>query len=156
MQGSSDSGKGGSDFTTPVLEDDKGKACARAGSRRTSTSSATASVSSVTMESAAAQVADNAEEQASESASVDAASAADAPNQMVVHEFAIPLHLVGRLIGKHGCFVAQIKAETDSQIQVKKHPLQHKYKLCSLEGRYSQKQYLVLLKISQQHQICIL
>jgi len=110
-----------------VLEEDgdKNKGRARTGSRRTSTSSATASTSSETMDAAAG---------GGTEADKQVAGAA-AANQIMVYEFAIPMHLVGRLIGKHGCFVAQIKTETRSQIQVKKHPDQNKFKLCSLEGR---------------------
>jgi hypothetical protein len=124
-QGSSDSGKGGSDVTTPVLEEGGDKNKRTGSSRRTSTSSATASTSSEHMDAAAAASAEGGDKQG---------AAAAASNQIMVYEFAIPLHLVGRLIGKHGCFVAQIKTETRSQIQVKKHPDQHKFKLCSLEG----------------------
>ncbi|XP_069672065.1 A-kinase anchor protein 1, mitochondrial [Periplaneta americana] len=51
-----------------------------------------------------------------------------------VYEFVLPQHLVGRLIGRHGCFVHQIKAKTNASILIKRHPDTHKLKICAVEG----------------------
>lgn len=51
-----------------------------------------------------------------------------------VYEFVIPQHLVGRLIGRHGCFVHQIKAKTNASILIKRHPDTYKLKICAVEG----------------------
>lgn len=40
----------------------------------------------------------------------------------IIHEFVIPQNLVGRLIGRHGAFVHQIKAKTNANILIKRHP----------------------------------
>lgn len=51
-----------------------------------------------------------------------------------VYEFVLPQHLVGRLIGRHGCFVHQIKAKTNASILIKRHPDTQKLKICAVEG----------------------
>lgn len=52
-----------------------------------------------------------------------------------IHEFLIPQQLVGRLIGRHGAFVHQIKERTGAHILIKKHPEQLKtVKVCAVEG----------------------
>lgn len=54
-----------------------------------------------------------------------------------LYEFVIPQTLVGRLIGKHGSFVAEIKEKTHAHIIIKKHPSSNKSKLCSIEGKWN-------------------
>lgn len=51
-----------------------------------------------------------------------------------LYEFIIPQSLVGKLIGRHGSFVTQIKEKTNAHIVVKKHPSNNKLKVCSVEG----------------------
>ncbi|KDR20045.1 uncharacterized protein LOC110829398 [Zootermopsis nevadensis] len=51
-----------------------------------------------------------------------------------VYEFVLPQHLVGRLIGRHGCFVHQIKEKTNASIFIKRHPDTQKLKICAVEG----------------------
>lgn len=51
-----------------------------------------------------------------------------------LYEFIIPQSLVGKLIGRHGSFVTQIKEKTNAHIVVKKHPTNNKLKVCSIEG----------------------
>ncbi|KAJ9574991.1 hypothetical protein L9F63_007819, partial [Diploptera punctata] len=51
-----------------------------------------------------------------------------------VYEFVLPQHLVGRLIGRHGCFVHQIKTKTNANILIKRHPETPKLKICAVEG----------------------
>lgn len=54
----------------------------------------------------------------------------------IVYEFVIPQQLVGRLIGRFGCFVAEIKEKTHAHILIKKHPTNNKLKVCAIEGKY--------------------
>lgn len=54
-----------------------------------------------------------------------------------VYDFLLPQLLVGRLIGRHGSFVHEIKAKTNASILIKKHPETTKQKICSVEGVYS-------------------
>ncbi|XP_053625004.1 A-kinase anchor protein 1, mitochondrial isoform X2 [Plodia interpunctella] len=51
-----------------------------------------------------------------------------------IHQFIIPQTLVGLLIGKHGSFVAQIKAKTGASVYVRRHPDSVKQKICAVEG----------------------
>ncbi|XP_072381189.1 KH domain-containing protein akap-1 [Diabrotica undecimpunctata] len=83
-EGSSDSGKGGSDVATPP---------------------------------------------ASRTPGIDVSS-----NVRTLYEFVIPQSLVGKLIGRHGCFVTQIKDKTNALIIVRAHPTNNKMKLCLVEG----------------------
>lgn len=85
MQGSSDSGKGGSDFATPPP------------SRMPDIGT----------------------------------SAVDIPS---FYECIVPQSIVGKLIGRHGSFVNQIKDKTNAMILVKRHPTNDKMKICSIEG----------------------
>nr|CAH7750231.1 unnamed protein product [Callosobruchus chinensis] len=50
------------------------------------------------------------------------------------YEFVIPQVLVGKLIGRHGSFVTQIRDKTNAMIIVRKHPTDDKMKVCSVEG----------------------
>jgi A-kinase anchor protein 1 len=113
LQGSNDSGKGGSDVTAPVLEEN-GVVCKTNSrtSRRTSSCSSACSDAAI------------------------ATTVVQQPTLPCVYEFVIPQQLVGRLIGKHGCFVQQIKTETNSSIFVKRHPESPKFKVCAIEGKY--------------------
>nr|CAD7431376.1 unnamed protein product [Timema monikensis] len=51
-----------------------------------------------------------------------------------VYEFVLPQFLVGRLIGRHGTFVHQIKEKTNASILIKRHPDTTKFKICAVEG----------------------
>ncbi|KAG5868886.1 KH domain-containing protein akap-1 [Gonioctena quinquepunctata] len=55
-------------------------------------------------------------------------------NVPTLFEFVIPQNLVGKLIGRYGCFVSQIKDKTNATIIVRKHPSNIKLKICSVEG----------------------
>lgn len=55
-----------------------------------------------------------------------------------IHQFIIPQTLVGLLIGKHGCFVTQIKAKTGASVYVRRHPDSVKLKICAVEGTQSE------------------
>ncbi|KAM3963138.1 LOW QUALITY PROTEIN: A-kinase anchor protein spoonbill [Aphomia sociella] len=55
-----------------------------------------------------------------------------------IHQFIIPQTLVGLLIGKHGSFVAQIKAKTGASVYVRRHPDSVKQKICAVEGTQSE------------------
>lgn len=62
-------------------------------------------------------------------------SCADLTPKVIYHEFVIPQGLVGRLIGRHGTFVHQIKDKTNANILIKRHPENVKaMKVCSIEG----------------------
>lgn len=61
-------------------------------------------------------------------------SVADEANLPALYEFVIPQTLVGRLIGKHGSFVTEIKERTHAHILIRKHPTSNKLKVCSIEG----------------------
>lgn len=52
-----------------------------------------------------------------------------------VYDFLLPQLLVGRLIGRHGAFVHEIKAKTNATIWIKRHPETTKQKICSIEGK---------------------
>lgn len=58
----------------------------------------------------------------------------DAANLPTIYEFVIPQHYVGKLIGRHGTFVAQIRDKTNAHIVVKKHPNNSKLKVCLIDG----------------------
>ncbi|CAH0604715.1 unnamed protein product [Chrysodeixis includens] len=55
-----------------------------------------------------------------------------------IHQFVISQSLVGLLIGKHGCFVTQIKAKTGASVYVRRHPDSVKQKICAVEGTQSE------------------
>lgn len=57
----------------------------------------------------------------------------------IVYEFVIPQQLVGRLIGRFGCFVTEIKEKTHAHILIKKHPTNNKLKVCAIEGNLKKK-----------------
>lgn len=50
------------------------------------------------------------------------------------YEFVIPQSLVGKLIGRNGSFVSQIRNTTNASIIVRPHPTNNKMKICSIEG----------------------
>lgn len=63
------------------------------------------------------------------------ASCSNLTPKIMIHEFVIPQNLVGRLIGRHGAFVHQIKDKTNANILIKRHPENLKgMKVCSIEG----------------------
>ena len=51
-----------------------------------------------------------------------------------IYEFVIPQHLVGRLIGRYGSYVNEIKETTHASIYIKRHPDTSKLKICAVEG----------------------
>ncbi|KAK4875242.1 hypothetical protein RN001_011664 [Aquatica leii] len=51
-----------------------------------------------------------------------------------IYQFVIPQALVGRLIGRYGAFVTQIKNKTHAHIVIKKHPEDNQMKICAIEG----------------------
>lgn len=53
----------------------------------------------------------------------------------IVYEFVVPQHLVGRLIGRYGNFVTEIKEKAHAHILIKKHPTNNKLKVCAVEGK---------------------
>ncbi|KAI4460876.1 tudor domain containing protein [Holotrichia oblita] len=57
----------------------------------------------------------------------------DVPSQFL-YEFCIPQNLVGRLIGRGGCIISDIKEKTRTRIMIKKHPSNSKMKICAIEG----------------------
>ncbi|KAJ8879929.1 hypothetical protein PR048_020550 [Dryococelus australis] len=59
--------------------------------------------------------------------------AGDVPS---IYEFVLPQHLVGRLIGRFGTFVHQIKDKTNANIFIKKHPDTTKLKICAIEEEW--------------------
>ncbi|XP_060528608.1 KH domain-containing protein akap-1 [Cylas formicarius] len=59
-------------------------------------------------------------------------------NVCLVYEFTIPQNLVGKLIGRQGCFVQHIKDKTNAFILVKPHPTNNRLKVCSVEGFQSE------------------
>ncbi|CAG9864954.1 unnamed protein product [Phyllotreta striolata] len=59
-------------------------------------------------------------------------------NTPILYQFVLPQTLVGKLIGKHGCFVTQIKNKTNAMIVVNSYPNNNKLKVCSVEGTKSE------------------
>ncbi|XP_070165006.1 KH domain-containing protein akap-1 [Polyergus mexicanus] len=51
-----------------------------------------------------------------------------------IYDFAIPQHLVGRLIGRHGSFLQSIRTKADISIYVNDHPCDGDHKICSIRG----------------------
>ncbi|CAH1397924.1 unnamed protein product [Nezara viridula] len=51
-----------------------------------------------------------------------------------VYEFVLPQVIVGRLIGRHGVFLNEIKTQTHTNIFIKRHPDSNKLKVCAIEG----------------------
>ncbi|XP_019873803.2 KH domain-containing protein akap-1 isoform X2 [Aethina tumida] len=62
------------------------------------------------------------------------AAAVVASSQRTIYEFLIPQPLVGKLIGRNGFFVAQIREQTKAHIVARNHPSNRKVKLCTIEG----------------------
>ncbi|XP_057653881.1 A-kinase anchor protein 1, mitochondrial-like [Diorhabda carinulata] len=54
------------------------------------------------------------------------------------YEFVIPQSLVGKLIGRNGSFVSQIRNTTNVSVIVRAHPNNNKMKICSIEGATQQ------------------
>ncbi|KAL0117309.1 hypothetical protein PUN28_010276 [Cardiocondyla obscurior] len=50
------------------------------------------------------------------------------------YDFAIPQHLVGRLIGRHGSFLHSIRTKANVGIFVNDHPCDGDHKICSIRG----------------------
>jgi len=51
-----------------------------------------------------------------------------------VYDFDIPQYLVGRLIGRHGSFLYNIRTKTNVEIYVLDHPIDPEKKMCSIHG----------------------
>ncbi|XP_017770494.1 PREDICTED: A-kinase anchor protein 1, mitochondrial [Nicrophorus vespilloides] len=58
----------------------------------------------------------------------------DISGLQIVHEFLIPQALVGKLIGRYGFGICDIKDKSHTKIVVRKHPTTHKFKICTIEG----------------------
>lgn len=56
------------------------------------------------------------------------------PSVPVSYDFAIHQNLVGKLIGRQGCFVQNIKDKCNAHVYVRSHPTNNRLKLCSVEG----------------------
>ncbi|KAF2896885.1 hypothetical protein ILUMI_09295 [Ignelater luminosus] len=52
----------------------------------------------------------------------------------IIYQFIIPQNLVGKLIGKYGSSILQIKTKSHAQILIKKHPETNSLKICAIEG----------------------
>ncbi|XP_029160154.1 KH domain-containing protein akap-1 isoform X2 [Nylanderia fulva] len=65
-----------------------------------------------------------------------------------IYDFAIPQHLVGRLIGRHGSFLQSIRTKADVSIYVNDHPCDGDHKICSIRG--SVERINVALKLIRQ------
>ncbi|XP_066258050.1 KH domain-containing protein akap-1 [Euwallacea similis] len=52
----------------------------------------------------------------------------------VTYDFVISQHLVGKLIGKQGCFVQHVKDKSNARVFVNRHPTNNRLKLCTIEG----------------------
>ncbi|XP_033345702.1 KH domain-containing protein akap-1 [Bombus vosnesenskii] len=52
----------------------------------------------------------------------------------MIYEFSIPQSLVGRLIGRHGSFLQNIRHKAEVSIVLKRHPISRDQKLCAIEG----------------------
>lgn len=50
------------------------------------------------------------------------------------YEFVVPQNLVGRLIGRHGCFLQNIRIKAEVKITIKRHPTARDQKMCVIEG----------------------
>jgi hypothetical protein len=57
------------------------------------------------------------------------------PDHGMIYEFEISPSLVGRLIGRFGSFVMQIKERTGANIIVKRHYRGARLKICAVEGK---------------------
>uniref|UniRef100_A0A1B6DQ92 Tudor domain-containing protein n=1 Tax=Clastoptera arizonana TaxID=38151 RepID=A0A1B6DQ92_9HEMI len=51
-----------------------------------------------------------------------------------VYEFVLEQHIVGRLIGRHGAYLQDIRGKTNTNIFIKRHPDTSKLKICAIEG----------------------
>ncbi|XP_014252448.1 KH domain-containing protein akap-1 [Cimex lectularius] len=51
-----------------------------------------------------------------------------------LYEFVLPQVIVGRLIGRHGAFLHEIRTSTQTNIFIKRHPDTNKLKICAIEG----------------------
>ncbi|CAB0004361.1 unnamed protein product [Nesidiocoris tenuis] len=51
-----------------------------------------------------------------------------------VYEFILPQNIVGRLIGRHGASLHEIRTSTGTNIFIKRHPATNKLKICAIEG----------------------
>lgn len=51
-----------------------------------------------------------------------------------VYEFVLEQQLVGRLIGRHGSYLHDIRTKTHTNIFIKRHPETSKLKICAIEG----------------------
>ena len=69
--------------------------------------------------------------------SVSETPSASSPNNLpdfVVFEFDFPTEYCGRLIGKGGKNVNQLKARTGAEISLKRKPFTVDFQVCSVEG----------------------
>lgn len=52
-----------------------------------------------------------------------------------IFEFVLPQVIVGRLIGRHGSFLHDIRAKTHTNVFIKRHPETNTLKICAVEGK---------------------
>lgn len=57
---------------------------------------------------------------------------------VIIYQFELAQYLCGRLIGRNGHFVNQIKEKSNASVIVNRHPLSPLYKICSIEGTRSE------------------
>lgn len=65
-------------------------------------------------------------------------SVTDEMTSQMIYEFTIPQYHVGRLIGRGGSVVQDIKSRSRANIMIKKHPHNPKLKICAIEGGQSE------------------
>ncbi|XP_015605381.1 KH domain-containing protein akap-1 [Cephus cinctus] len=51
-----------------------------------------------------------------------------------IYEFIVPQALVGRLIGRHGSFLQNIRTKAEVNLVIKRHPTARELKICAIEG----------------------
>ncbi|XP_046679949.1 A-kinase anchor protein 1, mitochondrial isoform X2 [Homalodisca vitripennis] len=52
----------------------------------------------------------------------------------IIYEFVLPQVIVGRLIGRHGAFLHDIRSKTHTNVFIKRHPETNTLKICAIEG----------------------
>lgn len=73
------------------------------------------------------------------------------PNHAMIYEFEIAQTIVGRLIGRYGCFVNKIKYETGANIIVKRHQQTKLTKICAIEGKNMHRENIFYFALKSLH-----
>lgn len=60
----------------------------------------------------------------------------DIPPAILLYEFLIPPKLVGRLIGRMGSYIQEIKENTHATVFIRPNPESNHFKICGIEGRF--------------------